>query len=52
MDTESINYEVIYCLEDCEYRVSFEVCDKLCIERYYKNHLQKLTQIISIKDHD
>ena len=36
----SENYEVIYCPEDDEYRVFCEVCDKLCIERLYKNHLK------------
>ena len=34
MDVEN-NYEVIYCPEDDEYRVYCDVCDKLCIERYY-----------------
>ena len=39
------NYEVIYCADDDEYRVYCEVCDKLCIERYYKNHLKSGTHI-------
>ena len=34
-------YEVIDCPEDDgEYRVYSEVCDKLCIERFYKNHFK------------
>ena len=37
---DSDNYEVIYCPEDDEYRVHFAICDKLCIERFYKNHLK------------
>ena len=37
------NQEVIYCPEDDKYRVYYEVCDKLCIERYYKNHLKSGT---------
>ena len=41
MDSET--YEVIYCPEDDEYRVYCDVCDKLCIERYYKNHLKSQT---------
>ena len=41
MDIE--NQEVIYCPEDDEYRVYCEICDKLCIERYYKNHLKSGT---------
>ena len=42
---ESDNYEVIYCLEDDEYRVYCDICDKLCIERFYKNHLKSGTHI-------
>ena len=37
MDRE--NYIVIYCDDDGEYRIYCSVCDELCIERYYKNHL-------------
>ena len=43
MDCE--NYEVIYCPEDNEYRVYCDVCDNLCIERFYKNHLKSRTHI-------
>ena len=43
MDSE--NYNVIYCPEDDEYRVYCNVCDKLCIERYYKNHLKSKSHI-------
>ena len=38
MDCE--NYEVIYCPEDNEYRVYCDVCDSLCIERFYKKTSQ------------
>ena len=41
MDNE--NYKSIYCPEDDEYRVYCSICDKLCIERYYKNHLKSGT---------
>ena len=41
MDTDS--YEVIYRSEDDEYRVHYNFCDKLCIERFYKNHLKSQT---------
>ena len=41
MDTD--NYEVIYCSEVDEYRVYCNICDKLCIERFYKNHLKSQT---------
>ena len=40
MNTESGIYEVIYCADVNEYRVYCEICDELCIERYYKNHLE------------
>ena len=42
------NHQVIYC-EDGEYRVYCDVCDKLCIERYYKNHLKSQTYINNIR---
>ena len=38
---------VIYC-EDGEYRIYCDVCDILCIERYYKNHLKSQTHINNI----
>ena len=37
---ESDNQEVIFCEDDGEY---CNICDKLCIERYYKNHLKSQT---------
>ena len=43
MDSDNINYEVIYCPKDNEYRVYCKFCDKLCIERYYTNHLKSQT---------
>ena len=45
MNSESDNYEVLYCADVDEYRVYCAVCDKLCIERYYKNHLKSGTHI-------
>ena len=45
--------EVVYCADDDEYRVCCEICDKLCKEKYYKNHLKSRTHPISfIKDND
>ena len=41
MDNE--NQQVIYCEDDGEYRVYCEICDNLCIERFYKNHLKSQT---------
>ena len=43
MISESDKYEVIFGADDDEYRVYCEICDKLCIERYYKNHLKSGT---------
>ena len=43
------NYEVIYCPEDGQYRVYCDVCDNLCIQRYYKNHLKSQTHINNIR---
>ena len=43
MDGE--NQEVFYCEDDGEYRIYCSVCDKLCIERYYKNHLKLGTHL-------
>ena len=39
MNSDNIKYEVIYC-DDGEYRVYCNICDKLCIERYYTNPLK------------
>ena len=39
---DSDNQEVIFC-EDGEYRVYCYICDKLCIERFYENHLKSET---------
>ena len=41
MDTD--NHEVIYCEDNRDYRVYCVVCDKLCVERFYKNHLKSQT---------
>ena len=46
MDSE--NQLVIYC-DDDEYRVYCDVCDKLCIQRFYKNHLKSKTHINNIR---
>ena len=49
MNSESNNYEVIYCADDDELRVNCDICDKLCIERYYKNHLKSGTHFSKIR---
>ena len=43
MDGE--NQLVIYCEDDGEYRIFCDVCDSLCIQRFYKNHLKSKTHI-------
>ena len=45
----SDNPLVIYCEGDGEYRVYCEFCDKICIERYHKNHLKSRTHINNIR---
>ena len=45
MDNEN---QVIFC-EDREDRVYCNVCDKLCIKRYYKIHLKSKTHINNIR---
>ena len=42
MDTE--NQENFYCEYDGEYGVYCNICDKLCIERFYENQLKSQTQ--------
>ena len=42
------NQQVVYC-EDGEYRVNCDICDKLCIKRFYKNHLKSKTHINNIR---
>ena len=37
--------EHIYCPEDDTYRIYCDFCDKLCIDRYYHNHLKSQTDI-------
>ena len=41
MDSE--NQEVIYCEDNGEYRVYCNICDGLCIERFYKIHFKPQT---------
>ena len=47
MDSE--NQLVIYCEDDGEYRVYCDICDNLCIQRFYKNHLKSKTHINNIR---
>ena len=40
---------VIYCEDDGEYRVYCDICDNLCIQRFYKNHLKSKTHLNNIR---
>ena len=44
----SDNQQVIYC-EDGEKRVYCSICDNLCSERFFKNHLKSQTPINNIR---
>ena len=44
----SENQEAIYCADDDENSVYCGVCDELCIEKYYKNHLKSGTHLNNI----
>ena len=46
MDIE--NQKVIYCADDEEYTVDSDICDNLCIERFYKNHLKSQSHTTNI----
>ena len=43
----SENQQVFYC-EDGKFRVYCDICDELCIERYYKNQLKSKTHTNNI----
>ena len=45
----SENQQVIFC-EDGEYRIYCNICDKLCIERFSKNHFKSQTHIKYIRE--
>ena len=47
MDNE--NQLVIYCEDDGENRVYCNICDSLCIERFYKNHLKSKTHLNNLR---
>ena len=36
--------ETIYCEDGGEYRVYCSVCDALCIERFYKTHINNINK--------
>ena len=38
-----VKIKKLFIEDDGEYRVYCDVCDKLCIQRFYKNHLKSKT---------
>ena len=42
------NQQCIHC-ENGEHRVYCSICDKLCIERFYGNHLKSRTNTLNIR---
>ena len=43
------NQDFIFCAgDDDEYRIYCEICDELCIDRFYKNHLKSKTHTNNI----
>ena len=41
--------ESIYCAEDDTYRINCDVCDRLCIDRYYQNHLKSQSHLNNLR---
>ena len=41
--------EAIYCPEDDFYRIYCDICDKLCIDRYYQNLLKSQTHLNNLR---
>ena len=45
----SDNQEAIYCDDDGEYRIQCHICDKVFMERFYKNPLKSQTHTKNIR---
>ena len=43
------NVKAFLCEDDGEYRVFCDICDKLRIERFYRNHLKSQTHTNNIR---
>ena len=41
--------EPIHCPEDDTYRIYCDIGDKLCIDRYYENHLKSQTHLSNLR---
>ena len=46
------NLEFIYCEDDGKCRVYCNICDNLCIERFYKIHLKSQTHSYNIRERE
>ena len=42
-DSDNNSNEAKYCEDDGEYRINCDINDKLCRERFYKNHFKSQT---------
>ena len=49
MDSENNIQEAIYCEVEGQYIVYCNICDKFCVERFYKNHLKSKTHTNNIR---
>ena len=49
MDSDKNNQEVFYCENDGEYRLYCKFFDKVCKERFYRNHLKSGRHITNIR---
>ena len=47
--SDNENQLIIYCEDDGEYRVYCDICDNLCIQRFYKTHSKSTTHINNIR---
>ena len=47
MDIE--NQLVTFCEDDGEFRVYCDICDELCIQRFYKSHLKSQTHFNNVR---
>ena len=41
--------EPIYCQEDDTYRIYCDICDQLCIDRFYQNHLKSQSHLNNLR---
>ena len=49
MDSDNNKQEAIFCEDDGEDSIYCNICDKVCIEQYYENHLKSQTHTNNIR---